>query len=67
MKKVQHSQVAVENARAALDEIETAFGVKTGLKAGGGGKGNAYGHNNPRNPHSEPEIIALYGVVVADL
>jgi hypothetical protein len=61
MKKVEFSGSAKEQARVALDEIETAFGVKTGVKAGG----NAYGHGNPRNPHSEPIIQPLYGVVIA--
>ncbi len=61
MKKINYSVAAKDNAKKALDQVESAFAVKTGLKAGG----NAYGHGNPRNPHNDDPIVQpLYGVVI---
>jgi hypothetical protein len=63
MKKTTHCKVAQEKARVALDEVEAAFGVKTGLKAG---DGLHLGWSEPHNKNGDGPIISpLYGVVIA--
>ena len=68
MKKIHASKDAIETARQLCDEVEAGMTVRTGVKAGsspGYGPGNNPGRGKAvGNPH-EPEIIALYGVVIS--
>ena len=54
----------VENTRNALDQIERAFGVRSGIRAGlPGAESPAWSHSQGKPFH--PQVIALYGVVIA--
>ena len=62
-----HTDVtATERARAALDNIEMDFfQIQSGVRAGEPPEW-ANNENGVGNPHNEPDVIALYGVIIAE-
>jgi hypothetical protein len=65
MKKSEIPMAQAEKTRAALDAIEGAFGrVRTGLRAGEP-PAHAAAWDNANGQPFQPQVIALYGVVVA--
>lgn len=59
---------ATERARAALDAIEQDFfKVQTGLRAGAPPDHANNENGGSNNPHNEPIIQPLYGVVIEEV
>ena len=65
MKSTKITRDAAERARTALDAIEADFfNVRTGLRAGSPPEHANNENGGPNNPHNEPIIQPLYGVIV---